>query len=89
MGAVEEARPVLWSDTRAVRRFYGQSGNLDVLYAISDSDWAADVESRKSTSCGSLDGRWGSAGASTLEGQTTIAQSSGEAEFYGAASRDQ
>ena len=61
------------------------SGNLDVLYAISDSDWAADVESRKSTSCGVLTVDGAVQGVYS-RGQTTIAQSSGEAEFYGAAS---
>ena len=56
-----------------------------MLYAISDSDWAADVESRKSTSCGVLTVDGAVQGVYS-RGQTTIAQSSGEAEFYGAAS---
>ena len=38
------------------------SGHMDVLYAISDSDWATDVESRRSTSCGILTVDGGSAG---------------------------
>ena len=61
------------------------SGHMDVLYAISDSDWATDVESRRSTSCGVLTVDGAVQGVYS-RGQTTIAQSSGEAEFYGAAS---
>ena len=61
------------------------SGLMDVLYAISDSDWATDVESRRSTSCGVLTIDGAVQGVYS-RGQTTIAQSSGEAEFYGAAS---
>ena len=61
------------------------SGDMDVLYAISDSDWATDVESRRSTSCGVLTVDGAVQGVYS-RGQTTIAQSSGEAEFYGAAS---
>ena len=58
---------------------------MDVLYAISDSDWATDVMSRRSTSCGVLTVDGAVQGVYS-RGQTTIAQSSGEAEFYGAAS---
>ena len=61
------------------------SGHMDVLYAISDSDWATDVESRRSTSCEVLTVNGAVQGVYS-RGQTTIAQSSGEAEFYGAAS---
>ena len=61
------------------------SGHMEVLYAISDSDWATDVESRRSTSCGVLTVNGAVQGVYS-RGQTTIAQSSGEAEFYGTAS---
>ena len=50
-----------------------------------NSDWAADIESRRSTSCGVLTVDGAVQGVYS-RGQTTIAQSSGEAEFYGAAS---
>ena len=61
------------------------SGHMDVLYAISDSDWATDVESRRSTSCGVLTVDAAVQGIYS-RGQTTIAQSQRRGRVYGAAS---
>lgn len=55
------------------------------MQAVSDSDWASEVESRKSTSCGVLIVGGAVQGAYS-RGQGALALSSGEAEFYGAGS---
>ena len=55
------------------------------LVAYSDSDWAGDRESRKSTSSGMI--WWGPYLISDLvKGQSVVATSSGEAELYAAVS---
>ena len=60
-------------------------GALEICYADSDTDWAADTETRKSTSCGVLD-VGGAVQGMYVRGQETIATSSGVAEFLGAGS---
>ena len=53
---------------------------FETLYAKSDSDWAADVDSRKSVSCGVLEIGNCVQGV-FVRGQATIATSSGEGEL--------
>jgi len=60
-------------------------GGMEVLHASSDSDWAQDPESRKSISCGALEIGGCSQGV-FVRGQSTLASSSGEAEFLAAGS---
>ena len=60
-------------------------GSMEVCYADTDSDWAADLEHRKSTSCGLLD-VGGAIQGMYVRGQDTIATSSGVAEFLAAGS---
>ena len=58
---------------------------MNVLTAVTDSDWASDVNTRKSTSCGVL-AIEGAVQGVYSRGQDVLALSSGEAEFYGAGS---
>ena len=60
-------------------------GDLSLQEAQSDSDWASDVETRKSVSCGSLMVGGASQGF-FVRGQATLSTSSAEAEFLGAGS---
>ena len=63
----------------------GEGGDINILTATTDSDWASDVVSRKSTSCGVLSIEGAIQGVYS-RGQEVLAMSSGEAEFYGAGS---
>ena len=58
---------------------------MSIITATTDSDWATDVVTRKSTSCGVLAIEGAIQGVYS-RGQDVLAMSSGEAEFYGVGS---
>ena len=62
-----------------------RGGGMTTFTATSDSDWAANVETRKSTSCGVLSVDGATQGVYS-RGQDNRALSSGESEFYAAGS---
>ena len=68
-----------------VRVLIPRGGDMTTFTASSDSDWAANVETRKSTSCGVLSVDGATQGVYS-RGQDNRALSSGESEFYAAGS---
>ena len=58
---------------------------MSIITATTDSDWATDVVTRKTTSCGVLAIEGAIQGVYS-RGQDVLAMSSGEAEFYGVGS---